>query len=172
MGWRGNVPARAVAVPALSAALLFAVQAALAAVPNGELVTLLVLLYAKYLRRAALPAIYAFALLEGLVYGFGLWWLAYLYVWTLLWAAALPLSRGTRPAWQWAALAGVFGLLYGPLCSLPVLLAGGTEAAVSWWAAGIPFDLAHGALNFLLVLLLYPPLDRFFAKLRARGLLL
>ncbi len=172
MNRRRAIPARAVAVPALAAALLFAVQAALAAVPNGELVTLLVLLYAKYLRRAALPAVYAFVLLEGLVYGFGLWWIAYLYVWTALWAAALPLSHAARPAWQWAALAGAFGFLYGPLCSLPWLLAGGPAAAVSWWLAGIPFDLAHGALNFALVLLLYPPLDRFFAALHARGLLL
>jgi len=172
MGRKRTVPARAVAIPALAGALLFAVQAALAAVPNGELVTLLVLLYAKHLRRAALPAIYAFALLEGLVYGFGLWWLAYLYVWTALWAAALPLNRKPRPAWQWAMLAGAFGILYGPLCSLPYLLAGGLELALSWWAAGVPFDLAHGALNFILVLLLYQPLDRFFAKLHARGLLL
>ncbi len=45
---------------------------------RGECVTLLFILYTLYFRKRTLYIIYAFALLEGMVYGFGLWWFMYL----------------------------------------------------------------------------------------------
>ena len=35
-------------------------------------------------RKKTLYIIYIFALLEGLIYGFGIWWIMYLYAWPML----------------------------------------------------------------------------------------
>ena len=76
--------ARDAAVVGVAAALMFGSQVALSFLPNVELVSLLVILFAQHLGRRALFAIYVFVLLEGLLYGFGSWWLVYLYIWTVL----------------------------------------------------------------------------------------
>ena len=116
---RAGRGAKTIAVLAVCTALVFALQVALAAIPNGECVTLLFILYTLYFRKRTLYIIYAFALLEGMVYGFGLWWFMYLYVWTILWAAVTLLGRRRpRPALFWAVTAAFFGLCYGLLLSL------------------------------------------------------
>lgn len=93
---RAGRGAKTIAVLAVCTALVFALQVALAAIPNGECVTLLFILYTLYFRKRTLYIIYAFALLEGMVYGFGLWWFMYLYVWTILWAVVTLLGRRPR----------------------------------------------------------------------------
>ncbi len=165
-------PARTIAVLALCTALVFGLQVALAAIPNGECVTLLFILFTLYFRHKTLYIIYAFALLEGVTYGFGIWWIMYLYVWTILWALVMLFGKKPRPVWFWAILAAAYGLSYGLLCSFPYLIAGGPAAAFSWWATGIPFDILHCVFNFATVLMLFTPLNRLFAAMRARGALL
>ena len=73
-----------IAVIGMMTAMLEAVKIALQAVPNVELVTLLVILYTLYFGKRIFAVIPAFILLEGTMYGFGVWWLMYLYVWPLL----------------------------------------------------------------------------------------
>ena len=165
-------PARTVAVLALCTALVFGLQVALAAIPNGECVTLLFIVFTLYFRTRTLYIIYTFALLEGLTYGFGIWWVMYLYVWTILWALVMLLGRKPRPVWFWALLAAAYGLFYGLLCAFPYLFVGGPAMAFSWWITGIPFDLLHCVFNFATVLMLFRPLNRLFAGLQARGVLL
>lgn len=55
----------------LFSAILFGVQLAFAFLPNVELVSLLIILYTRHLKYRALPVIYVFVVLEGLV--FGIW---------------------------------------------------------------------------------------------------
>ncbi len=165
-------PARTVTLLALCAALVFGLQVVMAPLPNIEPVTILMLLYTLYFRWRALYIIYAFAVLELLVYGFNVWWIVYLYIWTVFWAVAMPLGRRARPAWFWAFVTGLYGLVFGALCSPPDFLVGGWPLALTKWISGIPFDLIHGAANFALTLVLFAPLDRLFSSLRARGMLL
>ena len=106
-----------------------------------------------------LGAVGVFLGAEGLLYGFGPWWIMYLYVWPLLWALAL-LFRRMKRRWQWALLSGLFGLAFGSLCALSYLPVGGLKMAFAWMVSGLPFDAAHGAGNFLLMLALYTPLRR------------
>ena len=143
---------------ALLAAVMTVLQVAMAALPNIEPVSLLTLAYALVFGRQVFYIVATFALLEGLVFGFHLWWVSYLYIWPLWAAAVLLLKRGgERPALFWAVVSGAFGLSFGALCALPYL-AGGPWAAFSYWVAGIPFDLLHCGGNFFLTLALVKPL--------------
>lgn len=144
---------------ALCAALMLTAQVALAGLANVELVSLLVMLFALKFGRTVLYSIYVFALVEGIIYGFHIWWITYLYIWTIL-AGLTRLFRKTETTLGWATLSGAFGLVFGALCAIPYLFVGGISAAVAYWAAGIPFDLAHCAGNFILCLLLWKPLHR------------
>ena len=161
--------ARPVVLGALLGALLLAAQIVLAPLPNIELVTLLVLEYTLVLgaRRAAWP-VAVFIGLEGLLYGFGLWWLNWLYIWPL-WMLAARLWRRCDSAALWAVAAGAFGLGFGALCAIPYFFIGGPAAAFSYWVAGIPFDIPHGLGNALSVLLLYRPLRRVLTQVCRRA---
>ena len=150
---------RRVVLCALPAALMTALQLAMAPLPNIEPVSLLVLVCALVFGRDVFYIIFTFVLLEGLVHGFHLWWISYLYIWPLWAGIVLLLGKKDRSPLAWAAACGAFGLSFGGLCALPYL-AGGTWAALSYWAAGIPFDLLHCAGNFVLTLVLEHPLRR------------
>lgn len=151
---------------ALCTALIFSLQIALANLPNVEVVTLLVILYTLHFRKKALLVIYAFVVLEGIFYGFHIWWIMYLYIWTILWLV-VTLMRTHSSALVWAVTAGFYGLFFGALCAIPYLFLGGFSVALSWWIAGIPFDLIHCVANFLLVLILFTPLDRVMTRIDA-----
>ena len=151
---------------ALCTALIFSLQIALANLPNVEVVTLLVILYTLHFRKKALLVIYAFVVLEGIFYGFHIWWIMYLYIWTILWLV-VTLMRTHSSALVWAVTAGFYGLFFGALCAIPYLFLGGFSVALSWWIAGIPFDLIHCVANFLLVLVLFTPLDRVMTRIDA-----
>ena len=157
-----------VVLNALLGALLLTAQIVLAPLPNIELVTLLILEYTLVfgLRRAAWPVV-VFLGLEGLLYGFGLWWLNWLYIWPL-WMLIVWLLRRCDSATLWAVAAGAFGLCFGALCAIPYWFIGGPAAAFSYWVAGIPFDIPHCVGNVVSVLVLYRPLRRAFALVRDR----
>lgn len=160
--------ARCLALLGILTAVLLGGQVALAALPNVEIVSLLVILYSILLGRQVFLIIYAFVLLEGCLYGFGLWWVSYLYVWALLAIIALALRRTEASALFWAILSGFFGLAFGALCALPYLVTGGIAAAISYWLAGLGFDLIHCVGNFLVCLLLFRPLYRLLSRLLRR----
>lgn len=160
--------ARRLALLGILTAVLLGGQVALAALPNVEIVSLLVILYSILLGRQVFLIIYAFVLLEGCLYGFGLWWVSYLYVWALLAIIALALRRTEASALFWAILSGFFGLAFGALCALPYLVTGGIAAAISYWLAGLGFDLIHCVGNFLVCLLLFRPLYRLLSRLLRR----
>lgn len=155
--------AKTIVLLALLSALLLAAQIALAPLPNIELVSLLIILYTTVLQKKTLYIIYVFALLEGLLYGFGMWWFCYLYVWTILWGVAM-LFRKEQNALFFALISGLFGVLFGTLCSVPYFLTGGIETGFAWIVSGLPFDLLHGIGNFAAALLLFRPLKAVFCK--------
>lgn len=61
-----RTPAQIIVILALCTTLIFVQQIALAGLPNIELVSFLVILYAKIFRLKSLYIIYSFAMLEGL----------------------------------------------------------------------------------------------------------
>ena len=152
----------------LAAAILIAVQVAMSPLPNIELVTLLVILYTLHFGCNALYIIYVFAAVEGLIWGFHIWWIIYLYIWTILFFAA-RLFKGSRSPLFWAVVGAIFGLLFGTLCSIPYFVLGGVAGGLAYIIAGIRFDLTHCAGNFTLILVLFKPLDLVFSKIKSPG---
>ena len=89
----------------LMGALLVVSKQAMSGLPNLEPVSLLIILFALELPRETPGAITVFILLQGVLYGFGLWWVMYLYVWYLL-ALLAWLLRRMDNAFFWAVFSG------------------------------------------------------------------
>ena len=143
----------------LMGALLVVSKQAMSGLPNLEPVSLLLILFALELPRETPGAITVFILLQGVLYGFGLWWVMYLYVWYLL-ALLAWLLRRMDSAFFWAVFSGLYGLCFGGLCAAVYLFAKTPAFALSWWLSGLSYDAMHGVGNFVLMLLLYRPLRR------------
>lgn len=152
---------------AIMGALMEGAKVALAAVPNVHLNAVFIILAAVFFGWKAMYAVSVYIILEGLLFGFGLWWVSYLYAWPLLCAVCVLLRRNDSPL-IWAVTAAVHGLLFGALCALPYAFIGGWSMAFSYWAAGLGFDLAHCAGNFVLTLVLYRPLKAAMTAVLAR----
>jgi len=125
---------------------------------------LLVIIYTQIFGKKVFFIIYAFAILEGLIYGFGVWWLMYLYVWSLLSIVVLQFKK-QESVILWTIVSGGFGFIFGLLCSIPYFFIGGFPMAMAYWIAGIPFDLLHGVGNIAVVLVLYKPIFHLLKKL-------
>lgn len=148
----------------LLAAILFVLQVVFGFLPNVEPVTILIIIFTLVLGRKTLVIIYTFALLEGIFYGFGIWWIMYLYVWTILYFI-VRLMRKNESVVIWAVVGGGFGLAFGALCAIPYAGAGGIGAGISWWTAGILFDIFHGEGNFFIILILFKPVYNIVSRL-------
>lgn len=148
----------------LLVALIEASKFMLLALPNIELTTFWLIMFALYLGPKVLVAVPVFILIEGVLYGFGIWWIMYLYVWPLLVILVL-LFRKYASLWFYAILSAIFGLLFGLFCSIPYFfigffdggIANGLSSAFAWWIAGIPYDILHCIGNFVVMLILYHP---------------
>lgn len=152
---------------ALLGALMFAAKMAMAALPNIEPVSLMVIVYTVIFGRKALYPIYVYVMMEMLIWGMGLWVMNYLYIWAILFLLA-RCFRKMDSAWGWAILSGAFGLSFGLLCTPVYLVSGGWAFGLSWWISGIPFDVVHCAGNFAMALMLYRPLTAVMKKLTGK----
>lgn len=139
--------------------------------PNIELTTFWIIIFSLYFGKQIFFVIPVFILIEGTMYGFGLWWIMYLYTWPSL-ALIVQLLKKMESTYMWGLLSGMYGLLYGMLCAIPYVfigasnggLANGLKTAFAWWIAGIPWDLVHGISNFIIMLVLYHPITSIMKK--------
>ena len=152
------------ALVGLMVAFIEAAKFVMAGIPNVELTSFLLIMFSLFLGKRIYFAIPVFILIEGAVYGFGLWWIMYLYAWPLL-ALITWFVRKKDSVLLYSIISGMFGLCFGALCSIPYLFIGGPAMMFNWWIAGIPFDLIHGPSNFIIMLLLYKPMRRIMDRL-------
>lgn len=145
--------------------LLVVSKEVMAFLPNFEPVSLLIILFTLTCGPLVWGAVGVFLMLEGLLYGFGTWWVMYLYIWPLL-ALLTWLFHWMNRAWQWALFSGMFGLAFGTLCSFAYLPVGGIPMMFTWAVSGLPFDGIHAVGNFLLMLILYHPLRAVLERIR------
>lgn len=148
----------------MAVAIIEACKMVMQGLPNIEVTSFFVILFTLVLGNKMLLVVPAFTLIEGCVYGFGVWWVMYLYAWPLL-ALITWFIRKKDSVMLYSIVSGLFGLFFGALCSIPYLFIGGPSMMFSWWIAGIPFDLIHGASNFAIMFLLYKPTRRIMDRI-------
>ena len=163
---------RHVAIFAMLGAILFVSKLVMEFLPNIHLIGALTMVYTIVYRAKALIPLYIFVFLTGLYGGFGLWWIPYLYVWTVLWAVTMLLPKKMKPRIAVSvymvvcALHGLlFGVLYAPAQAL--LFGLNFKQMIAWVAAGFPFDVIHAVGNFVVATLVVP-LSRTLGKLEGR----
>ena len=103
-----------IAVMGVMVATMTAFKYAMSFIPNVEPVSLLIILYTLFLGPKVIYAIVVFILVEGLIYGFGTWWVSYLYIWPLLSLLTHLFRKHTSPVF-FSVLSGIFGLFFGAL---------------------------------------------------------
>ena len=162
-----KVDTRDIAFVGMAIAVIEVCKIALQAVPNVETTTFWIMMFTLVLGRKMLFVIPAFILIEGCIYGFGLWWIMYLYAWPLL-ALIAWLIRKSDSALTFSIVSGFFGLFFGALCSIPYYFIGGFVMMFNWWVAGIPFDIMHGISNFVIMLLLYRPVRKVMDRVNSQ----
>lgn len=161
-----------IALLGMMIAVMEVCKRALDFLPNVELITFWTIMFTLLLGRKAIFGAFVFAMTEGMLFGFHMWWISYLYIWPLL-VVVTWIFRKNDSAVLWAVVAGIYGLAFGAGCALPYFFVGvagggirsGLYAAFTWWVAGIPFDLIHGISNFIIMLALYRPVKSVIHKL-------
>lgn len=129
--------------------------------PNIHFVGVLTVTYTVVYRGRALIPLYVYVLLNGVYAGFGLWWVPYLYIWTVLWGVTMLLPRSMPrkiavPVYM--AVCALHGLAFGTLYAPFQALAFGLDlrGTLAWIAAGLPFDVVHAVGNLAGGMLVVP----------------
>ncbi len=146
---------------AMLGTLLFLGKLVMEFLPNIHPVAMLVLTYTVVYRWQALIPLYVYVFLTGLYGGFNLWWVPYLYIWTILWALAMLVPKGIpakAAAVVYPLLCALHGFGYGALYAPVQALMFGYDFATmcKWIVAGLPFDVLHGCGNAVMGLLVLP----------------
>ena len=141
--------------------VMFCSKVIMEALPNIHLLGMLTIAYTVVFRVKALIPIYIYVFLNGVYAGFDVWWIPYLYIWTVLWALAMLIPKKI-PRWLalivyplLCALHGLFfGALYAP--AQAILYKFTFEQTMAWIAAGLPFDIIQCVGNIFVGLLILP----------------
>ena len=142
-------------------AIMFCSKLLMEALPNIHIVGTLVMLYTVVFRFKALIPIYIYVFLTGLYAGFDVWWIPYLYIWTVLWALTMILPKNMPRAAAiavYSVVCGLHGFLYGTLYAPAQALMFGLnfQQTVAWIISGLPFDAIHGVGNLIFGCFVYP----------------
>ena len=160
---------------ALLGTIMFCSKIIMEALPNIHLLGMLTMTYTLVFRAKALIPLYVYVLLNGLYAGFALWWIPYLYIWTLLWGITMLLPKrmpNGAKAVIYPLVCGLhgaaFGILYAPGQALMFGL--DFEGMVAWIVAGLPFDLLHAVGDLLAGFLILPMSELLLRLCRRSGL--
>ncbi len=162
MGPKARLDLRHLVIFAMLGTIQFAAKQALEILPNVELISTLTMVYTLVYRRRALIPISLFILMEGVLWGFAVWWVPYLYLWPLLWALTMALPKRI-PGWLripvYAGTCALFGLCYGSLYApwqAVAFLGWNPDKLLAWIVAGLPWDVTHAIGNLALGSLIVP----------------
>ena len=157
---------------AMLAALMFASKVIMEVLPNLHLLGMLTMTYTLAFRTKALIPIYLYVFINGIYAGFATWWVAYLYIWAVLWGVTMLLPKKMPKI-----VAGIvypvvcclhglfFGVLYAP--SQALLFGFNFTQTVAWIAQGFWFDVLHAVGNLAAGVLILP-LSELIKKLMAK----
>ena len=129
--------------------------------PNIHLLGMLTMTFTVAFRKKALIPIYLYVMINGVYSGFSMWWIPYLYVWTVLWAVTMLIPKNLPKGAKriiypivCCAHGLAFGTLYAPVQALMFKM--NISQMLAWIAAGFPWDIIHGVGNLFAGMLILP----------------
>ena len=152
---------REIAVFAMLGAVMYASKMLMEIAPNVHLMGVFTIAFTVVYRKKALYPIYTYILLNGIFCGFAMWWIPYLYIWTILWGVTMLLPKQMpkkiRP-FVYMVVCASHGFLYGTLYAPAQAILFGLDfrGMVAWIVAGLPWDFVHGVSNFFCGILIVP----------------
>lgn len=156
--------AKDIVLVALLAAILKSAQVILSFLPNVEIVSVLILIFA--IRLGAKKTVYIAALystLNILMWGLSISTLGYFFVWSGYAIVCSIFKKFLCKDINVAIFLGLFGLIFGAVFAT-LYLPMGFSTAVSYWINGLIFDLVHCVSNFVIGLWAFNPLLTGFDK--------
>ena len=125
--------------------------------PNIHLLGVFTIAFTIVYRKKALYPIYVYVMLNGLLAGFNMWWIPYLYLWAVLWGAVMLLPEKT-PKIVYILVCSAHGFLYGTLYAPAQAIMFGLDfkGMIAWIIAGLPYDCVHGIGNLCVGILIMP----------------
>ena len=161
-----------IALTGVMAATLEAVKLALSALPNVELVSLLLALYGYVFGMSGVLAAFIFVAAEILIWGLSTWVISYLIYWPLFALLFWLIGKRISNRFALAGIAALMTFFFGVLTSLvDVGLFSGywnnfwTRFAI-YYARGAWFYVTHIVCNIVVFLALFKPLEALFQKLK------
>lgn len=152
---------REMTVFSMLGALMYCSKLLMEWAPNIHFLALFLISFTVVYRKKALIPLYIFVFLTGLLNGFNVWWVPYLYIWLPLFFAVLLLPRNlpvkaSVPVYM--LLGALHGLLYGTLYAPAQALFFHMDfkMTLAWIAAGLPWDALHAAGNLAACTLVVP----------------
>lgn len=152
---------REIAVFGMLGAVMYSSKVLMEIAPNVHLLGVFTMAFTIVYRQKALYPIYTYVILNGIMVGFAMWWIPYLYLWTLLWGVTMLLPKNMPkkiriPIYMVvnACHGFLFGTLYAPAQALMYGLS--VKGTIAWILAGLPWDFVHGVSNFLCGFLIVP----------------
>ena len=142
-------------------ALMYVSKMLMEFAPNVHLLGVFIVTFTLVYRWKALYPIYVFVFLTGLMNGFSIWWIPYLYIWTVLWGMTMLLPRNIPKKIQpivYMVVCALHGYLYGTLYAPFQAICFGLnfKGMVAWIVAGLPWDCIHGTSNLIAGILIVP----------------
>ena len=125
--------------------------------PNVHLLGVFTIAFTLVYRKKALYPIYVYVMLNGLLAGFNMWWIPYLYMWTILWGVTMLLPKNA-PKIVYMLVCSAHGFLFGTLYAPAQAMMFGLDfkGTIAWIIAGLPYDCIHGVANFCVGILIVP----------------
>ncbi len=169
---RRSLSAQEIVIFAMLGTLMFVSKIIMEILPNIHLLGMFTMVFTLVFRKKALIPIYIYVLLNGVYGGFSIWWLPYLYIWTILWGMTmlLPKKMPTEIAlFVYPIVCGLHGLAFGTLYAPAQALMFGLnfKQMIAWIIAGFTFDMIHGIGNLCAGILIVP-LSELLRKLVAK----
>ncbi len=159
-----RIHVRELVVFAMLGAMMLALKVAMQGLPNIHPVGVLTMVYTLVYRKKAICPLAVYIFLDGLLTGFSIYWVPYIYAFPLLWAVTLVLPR-RMPApiarIVYPLVCGLHGLIFGIL-NLPAWMVTGMvtwETVLPWYILGLPYDCIHAVSNFCFGFFILPLRD-------------
>ena len=145
----------------LFGAVMYASKLVMSFLPNVHLIGVFVVALTVIYRKKALYPVYIYVFLCGFFSGFGVWWIAQLYIWLVLWGMVMLIPENIPHKIKtplYMAVCSLHGFLYG-LLYLPVqavFFNFDFDKVISWYLAGVMWDVTHGISNLICSALIVP----------------